>query len=747
MYRATAILFISTCFLITWEVKAAPGSYQYNLISVTNTQPGQSPKVTFSVTNPGNGNQPYDIKTDPAFLHTPVSRLAVQIGWNTSQYTNTGSRSEFAATPSAAQPISVDVLATAVSNADGTFTVTSPLPIPVDATGTGVALLEGRAAGQDATGAYTVTIPVITAYTYFPITGTATVPRRQIVDRNRCSTCHTTISVHGNNRTDQLMGCVVCHNTNATDIPYRQFADGPEQPIEFKYMIHSIHAGTTRKKPYVVVGFGHSINDFSKVQFPAPGLGTCEACHMPGTYSVTAKAGQLGTTAATNSVLTSTQKTVDNNPADNLRITPIAAACSACHGGTAVQSHILQNGGSLSVLQHNIDSGAVTERCGNCHGQGKANDVVVAHLGTTSPTAPRLTSISRNSGVVNSSVDVTITGANLTGTTLNVGGGGITLSNFSAASGQVTATLNIAAGAAVGVRTIKVSSAAGVSNGLLFTVSPPAPVLTSITPASGAAGTSVSAILAGSNLSGAQIAVSGTGVTVGATTASGSQIIVVLNIGSSAAGSFAVTATTLGGTSNGMVFTATAPSASAPILSGISPGTGAISSVTPVMLTGLNFASGATVTVSGSGVTASNVNVVSASQITALLTIASGATVSSRSVTVTANGTRSNSVGFSVIRPPAPTLTAPPSPNQGALGQSVLITLTGTNFVPGGTRVNFTSGTGVTATNINVISSTKMTATFVIAPNASLNGRLFNVSTGGGSSSVRAFTVVAGTVP
>jgi hypothetical protein len=744
MNRVVPALILS-CFVfltsMTRNMEAAPGTYQYNVISVVNTQPGQSPQVTFSVTDPANGNQPYDIKSDPAFTHAPVSRLAVAIGWDTREYTNTGSGSEFATPPSAAQPISVDALANSVSNGNGTFTVTSPKPIPLTASGTGVAVLEGRPAAMDATGAYTVTIPVKTAYGYFAITGTTTVARRQVVDRNRCNTCHPTLAVHGNNRTDQLMACVVCHNSNATDIPYRLYSDGPEEPIDFKYLVHAIHAGSTRKKPFVVIGFNHSVNDFSKTVFPAPGLGTCEACHLPGTYQVVTRPGKLGTTAVTNSVLTSTQKTVDNNPADNLRITPIAAACSACHGGSIVRSHIIQNGGAFDALQQNIDSGAVAERCVNCHGQGKPNDISIAHLGGVSPTAPRLTSISRNSGVLNSSVAVTITGVNLSGSVLSISGSGVTVSNFTAAAAQVTATLNIAASAAVGPRTIKVSSAAGVSNGLIFTVVPPAPSLASITPATGAAGTSASITINGANLSGAQLAINGTGVTISGTTSSAAQIKAVLNIGSSASGAYILTAVTTGGTSNGVVFTVSGAT-SGPTLTSISPASLALGGVIPITLTGTNFASGATVAVSGAGVTAGSVTVVSATQITAVFTVASNAATGSRSVSVTSNGLTSNAVAFTVIRPPAPTLTAPASPNQGRLGQSVAVTLLGTNFIPGGTGIVFTSGTGVTATNIMVISSTQMTATFVIAANASLDGRLFKVFTSGGYSSVRGFIVV-----
>ena len=67
------------------------------------------------------------------------------------------------------------------------------------------------------------------------------------------------------------MPCVVCHNPNATDIPYRQFGDGPEQPINFEYLVHSIHGGSHQTVPFQVIGFGHTVNDFSGVRMSESG--------------------------------------------------------------------------------------------------------------------------------------------------------------------------------------------------------------------------------------------------------------------------------------------------------------------------------------------------------------------------------------------------------------------------------------------------------------------------------------------
>ncbi len=178
-----------------------------------------------------------------------------------------------------------------------------------------------------------------------------------------------------------------------------------------------------------------------------------------------------------------------------------------------------------------------------------------------------------------------------------------------------------------------------------------------------------------------------------------------------------------------------------PSLTSVTPSSGAPGTAVNVTLAGANFTSGSTVAVSGTGVTVSAVNVVSASQITATFTIAGTAPLGNDTVTVSTSFGTSGRVAFTVGAAAVPTMTGPPSPQQGNLGQSVNVTIPGTNFVAGGTSISFLSGTGVTASNINVVNSTALTATFNIAANASVGGRQLAVTTSGGTSSSRLFLV------
>ena len=86
----------------------------------------------------------------------------------------------------------------------------------------------------------------------------------------------------------------------------------------------------------------------------------------------------------------------------------------------------------------------------------------------------------------------------------------------------------------------------------------------------------------------------------------------------------------------------------------------------------------------------------------------------------------------------SPTLTSI-SPNAGAQGQTVPVTLTGTGFETGATiNVN---GALITVTNTTVTSSTQITATFAIAANATLGAANISVTTSGETTNAVTFTI------
>ncbi len=440
---------------------AAVKFFQYNIenVVVTPDVPGTwKVRVVFSVTNPQSG-LPWNIKNDLPFISAGASNLTLDIGWDpSSDFTNTGSAGPLlqqqvskALGTGAAVPVQVRNLV-AVANVCNSLTecpgavslvnrfwVERPVtPVKfVQSVATGRVALEGRPVCNGVAGfgyggcppgptpTTYVNIPVTSAAQSFtfqpsdPKTAMIADPRRPIVDIAKCKACHDgnkhgdtivpRLSLHGGNRNENLKVCVLCHNPNQTDVPYRTLTtpaglpadprvSGPEVPVDFKTMVHSIHAGGFRETPFVVIGRDSSINDFSGVRFPAK-LSNCVNCHIDangkGTFELPLKSSVLGTTMKTQSVYQVAQdkidpltkavlvpgqlRTIDVDPTNDLRISPTAATCSACHDKAEVRSHMIRTGGASFSTPQSAIGVTVKERCVSCHGPGREEDVRRAH--------------------------------------------------------------------------------------------------------------------------------------------------------------------------------------------------------------------------------------------------------------------------------------------------------------------------------------------------------------------------------
>jgi len=372
--------------------------FQYNILAADFNPLTREVVVDFSVTDPTNFDVPYDIQTDPAFTAGGgASRMAILVGWDTVDLHNTGSGS------APAQPISINPLfGGAAAIGGGAFRVSAMLP--AQASGTGVVGIEGHPA-VDGT-----RIPVTNVAKNFAIDGALT-PRREIVSIAKCNECHGNLSLHGNNRQGAVDVCVICHNANATDMEVRPATldenddgvfddftalgdDGKrEESIHFKTMIHAIHAGAAdehgfRENGLVVYGFGRSVHPYGHVRYPGI-LSNCNACHVGDSYRVNAPAGSLATTVETASgVLDGMQGLIEealHDPADDLNVSPEAAACESCHDSAEAKDHMeLVGRGVFDRTQEEITS-SVFEDCGGCHGPFEFIDVGTVHELLPSP--------------------------------------------------------------------------------------------------------------------------------------------------------------------------------------------------------------------------------------------------------------------------------------------------------------------------------------------------------------------------
>jgi OmcA/MtrC family decaheme c-type cytochrome len=249
--------------------------------------------------------------------------------------------------------------------------------------------------GPGSTGPGTTAIPVTSTVAYANVAGATPVPRRVVVDIAKCDVCHNLLAVHGDNRNNNTQACVVCHNPASTDVGSRQTlsatvpgVDGLwEQTIDFKVMIHALHDGNNLAyagSPFVIYGYGGSVNNFSDVVYPGY-LNRCDACHVGTSYYPVDDTAVQATTFTTGLSTQVPNPTTVGNP---IATSANMALCSACHkdyGYVATEAHMEQNGGSLTITKDAEGrtilgtNPAKVESCSVCHGPGGVADVAVAH--------------------------------------------------------------------------------------------------------------------------------------------------------------------------------------------------------------------------------------------------------------------------------------------------------------------------------------------------------------------------------
>jgi hypothetical protein len=233
--------------------------------------------------------------------------------------------------------------------------------------------------------------------------------------------------------------------------------------------------------------------------------------------------------------------------------------------------------------------------------------------GGTAPVPPTITAISPSSAVRGQTVNVTITGTNLAGTTsIGVSGTGVGVNTFTATANTITASFTISSSAAAGARIVTVTSSGLTVTGT-FTVN--APVLSSISPATVNRSTSVISVpvtLTGTGFqANSGVAVSGTGVTVVAGSVAfvnSTTITATLSVAAGAtAGTRNVTVTSAtAGNSNSVGFVVTqgvvAFSAPTPTLAPTTANTGTETATITVTNTATGITAGP-VTIIGTGIT------------------------------------------------------------------------------------------------------------------------------------------------
>ncbi len=222
--------------------------------------------------------------------------------------------------------------------------------------------------------------------------------RRAIVDNSKCGGCHVSLGVgpdfHAGQRNDAAT-CNWCHRPNQTSSAWSANA---------KDFIHAIHGAEMRLTQFT--WHEESPTDgFWKTTYPGV-LNKCEMCHLAGTYDFSTSA----TTDAYPNMLASTVgqgayaaasvhapyvaegtvygagfsynaltgSTVNPDPT-TLVVSPIVAACSACHDSPIAVDHMQTNGGSFYEARSVVAAKPQQEECLLCHGPGRIASIADRH--------------------------------------------------------------------------------------------------------------------------------------------------------------------------------------------------------------------------------------------------------------------------------------------------------------------------------------------------------------------------------
>jgi len=284
----------------------------FELMKVDNGSAGKKPTVTFSIKD----------RSGAPIAANQMQRLALNLAGPTTDYT--GFPNGYIA----------DNLVTniaGVSGSNGVYTYTLATTIPADAKGSYAIQIEGRREVKLLEGTkkeQTVRDSGLNKVIYFSVDGSPVAPRRKIVDMARCNACHTELTMHGGNR-NAIEACVICHNPKLV-----AGTGAAAQTVDFRMMVHKIHAGNTLEKGYLL-----GSTEFGEKGFPGV-LSDCAMCHVNNSQQLPVK----GVAAVAN-------PKGPINPAP-----PTTAACTSCHDSIAAASHALAN---TTVLG---------ESCAACHG-------------------------------------------------------------------------------------------------------------------------------------------------------------------------------------------------------------------------------------------------------------------------------------------------------------------------------------------------------------------------------------------
>lgn len=346
--------------------------------------------------------------------------------------------------------------------------------------------------------------------------------------------------------------------------------------------------------------------------------------------------------------------------------------------------------------------------------------------------SPIITSLSPNGATAGGpAFTLTVNGMGFSaGATVKFSSSSLSATVFS--STQLTAAVPASLISGAGTFPVSIISSGVASSSVNFTVKP-APAISSISPTNTPAGSAAFTLTVNGSNFGRSSVVNFNGTTLTTTVVSVSQLTASVPPNLIATtGTFPVTVTSGGVTSNSVSFTIPGPAITSVSPDGVTAGGAAFL----LTVSGSSFVNGSVVKFNG---TPLSTTFLSTGELTATVPASLITTAGSTQITVTSGAVTSNSVSFAIVPAPAISSISPTSATAG--GPGFQLTINGSGFSAGAV-VDWNS----TALSTTLNSATQLAATVSPSLIAAAGTSSITVKSGGATSNVLSFAVVAGPV-
>ena len=342
---------------------AASADYQLDIHSVSNAVAGSAPTVTWGINDADGAARTL---TGLGFFN----ELRIGIGWGYGDdWTNDGiSRANGAA----GDPAFIEVTAdnTLINGSTATTTL-SALPANAEAGRLGYVTIMAADAGGSGIVAGASKVKPNTVAKNFTLGAEEITEfdiRRQIVDADKCLSCHTNMERHNTWANDDMVGCVTCHNAGSLS------RDGSalQGNVDFMFLMHAIHATGDRIGSNTAGDQENRVRErldrrrdhgYTGVTYPRSVL-DCTACHLEGTYDKVDTGKRLGVIA---------DKGKDLYEAGTGVNSAYASVCYSCHqdNNESVRAHFMSMGANMvgNASHEDYAEGLRAESCNLCHFQ------------------------------------------------------------------------------------------------------------------------------------------------------------------------------------------------------------------------------------------------------------------------------------------------------------------------------------------------------------------------------------------